>query len=834
METGIPVHYTEQYGQLMAKGADLTRSNELDRAIQIYHEAINLAPSIPDAYYELGMLHHGRGETSEAIRLLNETVERNAEDAFVFNNLGVLYYHAGLTEKALLNFQRAIEIDPAHVEALFNWASANSKQKNYQAALSALTKCLELDPDFEKGRRLLNELGSVINLTQLSIPLSKQEKLSRLMAKERIRIRVLTHAETERDLSKRMQWGDYWVKYELEREFIKLGFHVVQENPDVILYLFGVPVNGLSRDTYNIAWVYSHPDMVTTQNLKQFDKLFTLSPSYADKLRQMGYEDTNVMISATSKKPLQREKRYDIVFVGNSRGMDGRRIVRDVGHVPYNFKVWGRGWDLLLPEKYYGGPYFDYEKLSDLYASSLISLEDHHPDMAREGFVDIKVFDILAGGGFAISDRNPGIGEIFGDAVPQYESPGHLRELLDYYITNPDRRTELMMKGRKIALAHNWKKRAEQFAGFLGFNTAKRTAFSLPGKRGPEHREGGKPKVLYVDVLSAAHAACNVNGMIKAYARVSDLTSFDYRGLAFQHGIEGMNRMLLETAVELRPDLIHLGKSESILGKTIKQIKDRIDTYIIHFYGDFRWDPQPWVVDIGRHVDCTLFSHTDERILDKYSARGVKNISGWWDAGTDPEIFHPRDVERTEDVVFMGNNLDIPHDGYDKRRGLIEAILKQGLDVHIYGGKWEYLRDAGFSALHLHPFVTEEEFALVCSRGKIILGINGVNNIRMYASWRRAVNSMASGAFHLTHYVPGMEAMFENHRHLVWFNSIPEAIQLIRYYLTHEEKREEIAKAGRREVLASQTWDARIAEMINRWREAGASLQPPLTVGACA
>ena len=83
--------------------------------------------------------------------------------------------------------------------------------------------------------------------------------------------------------------------------------------------------------------------------------------------------------------------------------------------------------------------------------------------MRREGFIAPKIFDILASGGFCISDKNPGIEEIFGDTVPQYESPEHLKELVDFYVGNPDERLKLMERGRKIALSYTWKRVAEQF-----------------------------------------------------------------------------------------------------------------------------------------------------------------------------------------------------------------------------------------------------------------------------------------------------------------------------------------------------------------------------------
>jgi len=808
---------TESYRNVMKRAAQQAQAGDLAGAAVAYREAVALAPQRPDAYYELALLHHRQGETAEAVAAFQKVVELNPRDASAWNNLGVLYFSGGMLEKAEECFSTAISIDGRYTEAMYNLARIYIRLEEVGKAAIALRRCLEIDPAFERAEKAMEQYGISVGLPVWQIPTvpRKEDKLARLRGKDPIRIRVLSPSEVEQDMSKRVLWGDHWVKHELEGAFKNVGLMVVENNPDVILYLFGVPVNGLPEDTYNMVWLYSHPDMVTSHNLKQFDKIFCLSSSYMEKLRAMGYENVELMIGATSKKPLQVEKQYDIVFVGNARQAHGRQIITDIGDVPYNFKVWGNGWDELLPKKYYGGRYHDYEKLDELYASSLISINDHHSDMAREGFVAVKIFDILASGGFAISDKNSGIREIFGDAVPQYESPEHLRALLDLYINNPDERLKQMEKGRDIALSHTYQKRAAQIRQALepAVQSGQQHTVALPdrtGSRPAARSESRALKVLYVDTLSAPHAACNVNGMTKAYAKVSNLKTFDYRALAQQYGQARMNQMLVQAALEFKPDLIHLGKSETVYGATIDEIKRQIDTYVIHFYGDFRWDPQPWVVDIGKYADCTLFNYTDDRILDKYRAAGVRKIDGFWDAGTDPEIFYPHDVPKTKDVLFMGNNLDIPHDGYEKRRQLIEEALKQGLDVHVYGQNWEYLLESGYDTLHIHPFVTEEEFAEVCSSAKITLGINGVNDVRMYASWRRAVNSMASGAFHLTHYVPDMETLFENRKHLVWFNAVPEAIELIKYYLAHDEEREAIAMAGREKVLAEHTWDARM------------------------
>jgi hypothetical protein len=292
-----------------------------------------------------------------------------------------------------------------------------------------------------------------------------KESLSEFLVNRRVAIKCVSDCGW--NLYTRLQDGDYWVKYELIKAFGEMGCAVTDVQPDVVINLVGAQTR-LPKNAYRIAWIYSHPDKVSEKLLGQYDKIFCLSSTFIPKINQMGYE-AELMIGATAKKPVQSKIKYDVVFVGNVRDVQGgRRIVQDVGQTPYNFKVWGKGWGAMLPERYFGGSYFDNQRLGELYSSSLITLNDHHEDMSREGFVAVRIFDILASGGFCISDKNAGIEEIFGDSVPQYESPQHLRELVGFYINNPDERSELMEKGREIACSHTWGQRARQFLEPIG------------------------------------------------------------------------------------------------------------------------------------------------------------------------------------------------------------------------------------------------------------------------------------------------------------------------------------------------------------------------------
>ncbi|MDY6934503.1 MAG: glycosyltransferase [Spirochaetota bacterium] len=328
-------------------------------------------------------------------------------------------------------------------------------------------------------------------------------------------------------------------------------------------------------------------------------------------------------------------------------------------------------------------------------------------------------------------------------------------------------------------------------------------------------------KVLYVDTISEPQAQINVEGISSAYNKIVKLIKFDYRKIAKYFGKQIMNTSLYIVAKITRPNLIHIGKGETIQGDTIKIIKKNSKCKVIHFYGDFRNTPQPYVIDIGKYADITLLYHKDQRIIKQHHDLGVKNIGFWW-VGSDPDIYRPIQLEKKYDVVFFGNNADfLP--GHEERRNLIKAIAESGITIHIFGNNWDLFTD--HQNIVLHNFVVSKEFVDTCSKAKITLGYNAVNDVYYYASWRRPFNCMACGAFHLTKYFPGIEEVFETKKHLVWFDTINEAVELIHFYLNNSEERENIAQNGREEIINNHTWDKRIEEMINIYKSIGGEIK---------
>lgn len=169
----------------------------------------------------------------------------------------------------------------------------------------------------------------------------------------------------------------------------------------------------------------------------------------------MGFQAEYLMIP-THMKPLIREKSHDIVFVGNTKKNTVRPVIQDLGNPSCRVEVWGWGWDGLIPSEWYGGMYYENSKLNELYSCSKIVLNDHHEDMRREGFINPRILDALASGGFVISDCVFGMDTLLDNSVVTYDTPEDLQQAVNHYMHEEKGREILAKRGQEIALRYTY------------------------------------------------------------------------------------------------------------------------------------------------------------------------------------------------------------------------------------------------------------------------------------------------------------------------------------------------------------------------------------------
>jgi spore maturation protein CgeB len=143
---------------------------------------------------------------------------------------------------------------------------------------------------------------------------------------------------------------------------------------------------------------------------------------------------------------------HKLLFVGSAR--DGRRpIIDDLAGTPYDLAVYGRKWTgSSLDPSHLRGDWIANDRLHQYYASAAIVLSDTWADMRDEGFVANRVYDVLASGGFVISDDVAGIDTEFDGAVPVYHDRDELWRLIETYLADPAGRATLAERGRRIVI----------------------------------------------------------------------------------------------------------------------------------------------------------------------------------------------------------------------------------------------------------------------------------------------------------------------------------------------------------------------------------------------
>ncbi len=198
-------------------------------------------------------------------------------------------------------------------------------------------------------------------------------------------------------------------------------------------------------------------------------------------------------------------------------------------------------------------------------------------------------------------------------------------------------------------------------------------------------------------------------------------------------------------------------------------------------------------------------------LIPEYEKFGIK-------AFLQPNACSPHHVkvspkpEYRNDLALVASNYAMRHVDEETKNSILYKFRVDGIyqivkplvdaekDLKVYGRWWNEIDRAYIlpSAFYGGVLPTEE-VAHVYSSSKIALGIQQVATSKTYVS-TRTYEVLGSGAFHLTQYSQGVENYFKKGVHLDWSHSAEETLELVDFYLAHDDIREKIALNGQREV----------------------------------
>lgn len=121
------------------------------KAIELLSKLVKRDPDYVEnyasTYYNRGTAYSNKGEYDKAIKDYNKAIELNPDFAGAYNNRGFAYYHQSDYDKAIENYNTAIELNPDDVGAYNNRGAAYANVGNYKKTIEDFTKAIELNPD---------------------------------------------------------------------------------------------------------------------------------------------------------------------------------------------------------------------------------------------------------------------------------------------------------------------------------------------------------------------------------------------------------------------------------------------------------------------------------------------------------------------------------------------------------------------------------------------------------------------------------------------------------------------------------------------------------------
>ncbi len=263
--------------------------------------------------------------------------------------------------------------------------------------------------------------------------------------------------------------------------------------------------------------------------------------------------------------------------------------------------------------------------------------------------------------------------------------------------------------------------------------------------------------------------------------------NFSYRNIAKfatifkskKFGITPLNKALIKTISNIKPDLLLLGHSELIKDETILKIKEiQPNIKIAMWWVD-------WVFNLKNissrlEIIDNFFITSDPNELKRINIKeNIINKCEYLPNFCDSSIDTFKAYEQKNykyDLLFIGR--------YDKEReNFINFIKKAFPDLNL-----------GLFGLDKMSIISGSDYFDTISSSKIGINYSRNNKISMYSS-DRIIHLMANGVLVFSPKIPNLNKIFTDNE-IVYFSDNKDFKQKVNYYLSHPKERIKIAKKG--------------------------------------
>lgn len=143
-------------------GEAFSNSGDLQRAINYYKKAVDLAPYVMDFKNKYATALAAKGLLPEAEKELKEVLIENPKHVSALTNLGFVKLRQGKAQEAEQLYFKALALDPDYEALLLNIAGLYAYKKDFKQAELYLNKLLKRNPTNLKAKQALIQLKQML------------------------------------------------------------------------------------------------------------------------------------------------------------------------------------------------------------------------------------------------------------------------------------------------------------------------------------------------------------------------------------------------------------------------------------------------------------------------------------------------------------------------------------------------------------------------------------------------------------------------------------------------------------------------------------------------
>jgi len=144
------------------KGCALNAQGKHDEAIKVFDEAIRLDPNDAAAWTSKGDSLYGQGRFDEAIKAFDEAIRLDTNDSVAWYIKGNALSDLRKYDEAIKAFDEAIRLDPTNTGAWNNKGVAFNAQGKHDEAIKACDEAIRLDTNHAATGAALGNKGSAL------------------------------------------------------------------------------------------------------------------------------------------------------------------------------------------------------------------------------------------------------------------------------------------------------------------------------------------------------------------------------------------------------------------------------------------------------------------------------------------------------------------------------------------------------------------------------------------------------------------------------------------------------------------------------------------------